>query len=76
MKALLEIHKYQKSFNLLILKAPFTRLVKEIMHDIKGLKIRIQVITLLTLQEFMEALLVIELECKCFISIILNFVLI
>jgi histone H3 len=75
-KALLEIRKYQKSSDLLIPKAPFTRLVKEIMHDIGGPEMRIQAVALSALQESAEALLVAELECKCFISVILNFVLI
>ena len=62
--ALREIKKYQKSCDLLIRKAPFGRVVREICQDISDLKgrylsyIRFQSEALLALQEAAEALLV------------------
>ena len=55
--ALREIRKYQKSTDLLIRKAPFQRLVREISHDMKN-NLRYQETTLLALQEASEAYLV------------------
>ena len=55
--ALREIRKYQKSTDLLIRKAPFQRLVREISHDYKS-DIRFQSTAVLALQEASEAYLV------------------
>jgi histone H3 len=55
--ALREIRKYQKSTDLLLRKAPFVRLVREIMGDIKN-DTRFQKSALLALQEASEAYLV------------------
>lgn len=59
--ALREIRKYQKSTELLIRKAPFQRLVREILHDTPRSTpgdLRIQTTALLALQETAEAFLV------------------
>ena len=55
--ALREIRKYQKSTDLLIKKAPFCRLVKEIAQDFKT-DLRFQSIAVLALQEASEAYLI------------------
>ena len=55
--ALREIRKYQKSTELLIRKAPFQRLVKEIAIDFKS-DLQMQSTALLALQEASEAYLV------------------
>ena len=55
--ALREIRKYQKSTETLIRKAPFQRVVQEIMRNIKS-DIRIQSTAVLALQEAAEAYLV------------------
>lgn len=55
--ALREIRKYQKSTDLLIRKAPFQRLVREIAQDYKS-DIRFQSTAVLALQEASEAYLV------------------
>jgi histone H3 len=55
--AIREIRKYQKNTDLLIRKAPFQRLVKEIATDLK-LDLRLQSTALLALQEASEAYLV------------------
>jgi len=55
--ALREIRKYQKSTELLIRRAPFQRLVREICNDIKT-GLRFQCSALLALQEASEAYLV------------------
>jgi histone H3 len=52
-----EIHKYQKNTDLLIRKAPFQRLVKEIATDFKS-DLQMQSTALLALQEASEAYLV------------------
>ena len=53
--ALREIRKYQKSTDLLIKKAPFIRLVKEILHDkLARTEIRMQCIAVEALQEAAE----------------------
>ena len=53
--ALTEISKYQKSTDLLIKKAPFIRLVKEILHDKFGkTEIRMQHVAVEALQEAAE----------------------
>ena len=55
--ALREIRKYQKSTELLIRKAPFQRLVREIAQDFKT-DLRFQSTAVLALQEASEAYLV------------------
>jgi histone H3 len=55
--AICEIHKYQKNTDLLIRKAPFQHLVKEIATDLK-LDLLMQSMALLALQEALEAYLV------------------
>jgi histone H3 len=55
--ALRDIRRYQRSTELLIQKAPFQRLVKEIAQDIKS-DIRIQSSAIQALQESSEAYLV------------------
>ena len=55
--ALREIRKYQKGTNLLIKKAPFQRLVKEVMQEQKSEK-RFRATAVLALQEAAEAYLV------------------
>ncbi|XP_032067909.1 histone H3-like centromeric protein A isoform X2 [Thamnophis elegans] len=58
-RAMLEIRKYQKSTNLLIAKAPFSRLVREIcLEYTRGLDMLWQSMALLALQEAAEAFLV------------------
>ena len=53
--ALREIRKYQKSTELLIRKAPFIRLIKEILHDNFGMtEMRMQCIAVEALQEAAE----------------------
>ncbi len=52
-----EIRKYQKNTDLLIRKAPFQRLVKEIATDLKS-DLQMQSTALLALQEALEAYLV------------------
>jgi histone H3 len=60
-----EIKRYQKTTELLIPKAPFIRVVKEIINDIcMGAGFRIQRQALEALQESAEAVLVGEFECK------------
>ena len=67
-KALQEIRRYQKSTELLIPKAPFIRLVREIIVDITGpgRNFRIQALAISALQEAAESTLVTEFECKLF----------
>lgn len=55
--ALREIRRYQKSTDLLIRKAPFARLIREIAQDYKS-DIRFQSLAMLALQEASEAYLV------------------
>lgn len=55
--ALREIRKYQKSTDLLIRKAPFQRLVREIGQDFKA-ELRFQSTAILALQEAAESYLV------------------
>jgi histone H3 len=55
--AIREIRKYQKNTDLLIKKAPFHRLVKEIATNLKS-DLRMQSMALLALQEASEAYLV------------------
>ena len=55
--ALREIRKYQKSFDLVIRKLPFQRLVREIAEEIKN-NLRFQGSAVLALQEASEAYLV------------------
>ena len=56
--AIREIRKYQKSTDLLIRKAPFQRLVREIASDFKPDDKRFQSTAILALQEASEAYLV------------------
>ena len=51
--ALREIRRYQQSYDLLIRKLPFQRLVKEVAQSIKP-DLRFQSLTILTLQEAAE----------------------
>ena len=69
-KAFKEIKRYQRSIDFLIAKLAFGRLVREIMHDIRGdLRSALE-----ALQESAEAFLTILLESKCsFQFIILYF---
>jgi histone H3 len=55
--ALREIRKYQKSTDLLLRKAPFQRLLREIAQDFKS-ELRFQSTAVLALQEAAEAYLV------------------
>eukprot|EP00984_Skeletonema_dohrnii_P034608 scaffold33607_cov84-Skeletonema_dohrnii-CCMP3373.AAC.2 len=55
--ALREIRRYQKSTDLLIRKAPFQRLVREIVQDFKS-DVRFQTTAMLALQEAAEAYLI------------------
>lgn len=55
--ALREIRRYQKSVDLLIRKAPFARLVREIAQDFKH-DLRFQATAILALQEAVEAYVV------------------
>jgi histone H3 len=59
-KAMRDIRWYQKSTDLLIKKAPFQRLVKEIMRDIRDERgdFRIQAVAVQALQEASEAFIV------------------
>ncbi|KAK5878462.1 hypothetical protein CesoFtcFv8_023862 [Champsocephalus esox] len=57
-RALMEIRKYQKSSDLLLRKAPFSRLVREVCQSFSGDSLRWQVYALLALQEAAEAFLV------------------
>ncbi|XP_070968505.1 histone H3-like centromeric protein A isoform X2 [Oncorhynchus clarkii lewisi] len=57
-RALMEIRKYQKSTDLLLRKAPFARLVREVCHTYTRDFMRWQVNALLALQEAAEAFLV------------------
>jgi len=58
-KALKEIRMLQKSTNLLIPKAPFARLVREIIHSrVLSKDFRIQPVALMALQEAAEAYLI------------------
>lgn len=59
--ALREIRKFQKSTNLLVRKAPFSRLCREIAEDYK-VNVRFQGSALMCLQEAAEAFLVMILE--------------
>jgi histone H3 len=56
--ALREIRKYQKSTELLIRKAPFQRLVREIAQDFFGQNLRFQSSAIAALQEASEAYLI------------------
>ncbi len=59
--AICEIRKYQKNTDLLIRKAPFQCLVKEIATNLKS-DLRMQSTALLALQEALEAYLVCHFE--------------
>ena len=56
--ALRQIHKYQKSTELLIRKLPFQRLVKEVVCQMFNMQYRFQSTALLALQEASEQFLV------------------
>lgn len=59
LRALQEIRKYQKSTNLLIPKAPFQRLVREVLQIVTGTTtFRLQPVAVLAMQEASEAFLV------------------
>ncbi|XP_072286624.1 histone H3-like centromeric protein A [Pyxicephalus adspersus] len=58
-RALMEIRKYQKSTDLLIRKAPFARLVREVcMEYTRGMPFMWQSMAIMALQEAAEAFLV------------------
>ncbi|XP_073454501.1 histone H3-like centromeric protein A isoform X2 [Aquarana catesbeiana] len=58
-RALMEIRKYQKSTDLLIRKAPFARLVREVcMEYTRGVPFMWQSLAIMALQEAAEAFLV------------------
>ncbi|CAG5867078.1 histone H3-like centromeric protein A [Menidia menidia] len=57
-RALMEIRKYQKSTDLLIRKAPFSRLVREVCENFSRESLRWQVYALMAMQEAAEAFLV------------------
>ncbi|XP_008322586.1 histone H3-like centromeric protein A [Cynoglossus semilaevis] len=57
-KALMEIRKYQKSTDLLLRKAPFSRLVREVCQSFSRGALKWQVYALLAVQEAAEAFLV------------------
>ncbi|KAM5146747.1 histone H3-like centromeric protein A [Mantella aurantiaca] len=58
-RALMEIRKYQKSTDLLLRKAPFARLVKEVCLDYtRGVPFMWQSLAIMALQEAAEAFLV------------------
>ena len=69
--ALCEIHRYQKSMELLLRKPPFQRLVRELAQDLGKINIRFQSGAIMALQEASEAYLVGLLEdsqplcCPC-----------
>ncbi|XP_064205042.1 histone H3-like centromeric protein A [Anguilla rostrata] len=50
-RALMEIRKYQKSTELLLRKAPFSRVVREVCQTFSKLHLRWQAMALLALQE-------------------------
>ena len=62
--ALREIRRYQKSTELLIRRAPFERLVWEIMQDMehRGIVLRVSPAAVMALQEAVEAYLVLLFE--------------
>ena len=53
--ALCEIHRFQKSTELLIRKAPFQRLVREITQNLPNKDLRFQSLAVLALHEASEA---------------------
>ncbi|KAG7498379.1 histone H3.3-like [Solea senegalensis] len=57
-RALMEIRKYQKSSDLLLRKAPFSRLVREVCQSFSRETLRWHLNALLALQEATEAFLV------------------
>ncbi|MBN3274892.1 CENPA protein, partial [Polyodon spathula] len=54
----MEIRKYQKSTELLIRKAPFSRLVREVCQGVSSQDLKWQSLALIALQEAAEAFLV------------------
>lgn len=54
----MEIRKYQKSTNLLLRKAPFSRLVREVCQNFSRHALRWQMYAILALQEAAESFLV------------------
>ncbi|XP_068167136.1 histone H3-like centromeric protein A [Antennarius striatus] len=61
-RALMEIRKYQKSTDLLLRKAPFSRLVREVCQKFSRESLKWQVYALLAIQEAAEAFLVLLLS--------------
>ncbi|XP_030003558.1 LOW QUALITY PROTEIN: histone H3-like centromeric protein A [Sphaeramia orbicularis] len=57
-RALMEIRKYQKSTSLLLRKAPFSRLVREVCQSFSRHALRWQMYAILALQEAAESFLV------------------
>ncbi|XP_023665408.1 histone H3-like centromeric protein A [Paramormyrops kingsleyae] len=57
-RALMEIRKFQKSTDLLLRKAPFSRVVREVCQTFSKLHLRWEGLALLALQEASEAFLV------------------
>lgn len=71
-RALQEIRRYQKTSELLIPKAPFVRLVKEIIDQATfGASMRVQPGALEALQEASEAIIISEFESKALASILI-----
>jgi len=63
--ALKEIKKYQKFIEFLISKLLFARLIKEIFYNLRSnVNLRIQSMTLKTLQEIAKVNFVLEFYCK------------
>ena len=56
--ALREIRRYQKSTELLIPKGPFRRLIRQLVQDMFGENIRMQILAVEALQEAAEAYMV------------------
>ena len=65
MNALREIRRFQKSTELLLLRRPFARIIREIISMIAPRdNLRIQATALQALQEAAEHVLVTEFQCK------------
>lgn len=60
----MEIRRYQKTSELLLKKAPFLRLVREIIYDVLHKDMRIQSSAAVALQEAAESFIVNEFERK------------
>ena len=71
-RALQEIRRYQKTSELLIPKAPFVRLVKEIIDQVTfGALMRVQPGALEALQEASEAIIISEFESKALAPVVI-----